>query len=118
MIIEDWVILGGYVAVHQFSRMGEHCFVGGGSEVERDIAPWVMSDGHPAQPRGINKEGLRRRGFKPEDIEAIEELYKLVFRSGSLMAEVKAELAVRAQTSPWAKQLHVFIEKSKRALQR
>jgi len=116
--VEDWAILGGYVAVHQFSRLGEHCFVGGGSEVERDIAPWVMSVGHPAQPRGINKEGLRRRGFKPDEIEAIEDLYKLVFRSEKLMADVKKELAARAASSPWAKQMAEFIEKSKRALQR
>jgi len=98
--VEDWAILGGYVAVHQFSRLGEHCFVGGGSEVERDIAPWVMSDGHPAQPRGINKEGLRRRGFKPDEIEAIEDLYKLVFRSEKLMADVKKELARRLPHGP------------------
>ena len=78
--IEDHVILGGFTLVHQFVRMGAHCFTGGGSIALRDVPPWVMSEGSPAEPRGVNKEGLRRRGFEPEQIREIQSLYRLLYR--------------------------------------
>lgn len=116
--VEDWAILGGFTGVHQYCRIGAHGFTGGGAVVLRDQPPFVISEGHPAKPRGINKEGLRRRGFPPQDIEEIEDLYKLVYRSRKVVAAVKEELAVRAKASKYAAQMLEFIEKSKRALMR
>jgi UDP-N-acetylglucosamine acyltransferase len=116
--VEDWAILGGYVLVHQFCRFGTHCFVGGGTQVERDVAPFVMCDGLPAKARGINKEGLRRRGLSPAELDEIEDVYKLVFRSEALMADIKKQLAERAGTSKFAAQYLQFLEKSKRSIVR
>jgi len=116
--IEDWAILGGFTGVHQFCRIGAHGFTGGGAVVLRDQPPFVISEGHPARPRGVNKEGLRRRGFSPQDIEEIEDLYKLVYRSKKVVGAVKEELAGRAKASKYAAQMLEFIEKSKRALMR
>lgn len=116
--IEDWSILGGYTLVHQFCRMGMHCFTGGGSVVLRDVLPYVISQGFPADPRGVNTEGLKRRGFSPEDIGRIKDAYKLIYLSGKRLAEVKPELAELAKTSAHVTRMLEFIETSKRSLAR
>jgi UDP-N-acetylglucosamine acyltransferase len=116
--IGDWVILGGYTLVYQFCRIGAHAFTAYSTGLSGDVPPFVMVQGAPAEPRSINKEGLRRRNFKPEEIEAIEEAYKVIYRSGKVMAEVKATLAGMAKSSPGVRQMLEFIESGKRPLQR
>lgn len=116
--IEDHVILGGFTLVHQFVHLGAHCFTGGGSIVLRDVPPWVMSEGSPAEPRGINKEGLKRRGFSAEQVREVFGLYKLLYREGLRLVEVRERLAEQAKRSPLAAQLAEFLERSKRSVQR
>jgi UDP-N-acetylglucosamine acyltransferase len=116
--IEDYAGLGGFVLVHQHCCIGAHSYVGGGAALRRDVLPFLMIEGEPAKPRGINSEGLKRRGFTPEEIETIKEAYKLIFMSGSLMAEVKEKLAVMAETSAASRQMLDFIGRSQRALLR
>ncbi|HUP92079.1 MAG TPA: acyl-ACP--UDP-N-acetylglucosamine O-acyltransferase [Solimonas sp.] len=116
--IEDYVILGGHSAVHQFCRIGMHAFTAGAAIVLRDVPPYVMAEGHPARPRGINAEGLKRRGFTPQDIETIKDAYKLIYLSGAIMSEVKEKLGAMAQHSPHAARMLAFMEASKRALAR
>lgn len=118
IFVGDWAVLGGYTLIHQFCRLGAHCFTGGGAVLRRDVPPFVMVEGHPAQPRGINSEGLKRRGFSPEDIAAIKDAYKLIYLSGMVMADVKTGLSKLAAQSPAVGQMLEFIESSKRALQR
>src|SRR5262249_37628453 len=91
--IDDFVILGGATGVHQFCRIGQGAFSGGGSIILGDVPPFVMVQGYPAEARTINSEGLKRRGFSPDDIAAIKDAYKLIYMSGKPMAEVKVELA-------------------------
>mgnify|MGYP001795966294 CR=1 FL=1 len=79
--------------------VGAHPFCGGASVVLRDVLPFVMVQGNPAESRAINSEGLKRRGFSAEDIGAIKDAYKLVFMSGKPMAEIKAGLAGRGAGS-------------------
>lgn len=116
--IEDYVGLGGFTLIHQFCRIGAHSYAGGGAALRRDVLPFVMVEGEPARPRGINAEGLKRRGFTPAEIETIKDAYKLIFMSGALMPEVKAKLADMAETSPHCRQMLSFIEASQRALLR
>jgi len=116
--IDDHVILGGYSGVHQFCRVGQGAFSGGGSIILGAVPPFVMVQGNPAEPRAINSEGLKRRGFSPEDIGAIKDAYKLIYLSGKPMAEVKAELAEQARTSAHVGLMLEFIETSKRPLAR
>ncbi|THD02676.1 acyl-[acyl-carrier-protein]--UDP-N-acetylglucosamine O-acyltransferase [Panacagrimonas perspica] len=116
--IGDWVILGGYTLVYQFCRIGAHAFTAFSSGVAGDIPPFVMVQGNPAEPRAINKEGLRRRKFAAVDIEAVEEAYKLVYRSGKLMADVKTELVPLAQANAHVKTMLDFILSAKRPLVR
>ncbi len=82
MLIGDYAILGGGTLVHQFCRVGAHAFTAGGSVVLRDVPPYVMSGGNSAQPHGLNSEGLKRRGFTPQAVDALRRAYKTVYRSG------------------------------------
>jgi UDP-N-acetylglucosamine acyltransferase len=85
----DWVIMGGFAGVHQFCKVGAHAFIGNNTSVLRDIPPYVLATGHPAEPRSVNVEGLKRRGFSEEQIRAIRNAYKVLYRS-----ELKLEDAV------------------------
>ena len=69
--VGDWVILGGFTGVHQFVWLGAHSMTAVGTVLLRDLPPYVMAAGSLAEPRGINSEGLKRRGFSPESVMAI-----------------------------------------------
>ncbi|WP_292253294.1 acyl-ACP--UDP-N-acetylglucosamine O-acyltransferase [Marinospirillum sp.] len=90
--VDDFAILGGMVAVHQFSRVGAHAMCGGGSIILKDIPAYVMVSGHPAETHGINYEGLKRRGFSKEAMQALRHAYKVVFRQGMILQDAIAEL--------------------------
>ena len=117
-VIGDWVILGGFVGIHQFCQIGAHAFIGMGSLVNADVPPFVMVADKYAEPRGINAEGLKRRGFDPERIAAIKRAYRSLYMSGKPLAEAKAELATSAQSSQDVRQMLDFIEASQRGLLR
>lgn len=114
----DFVGCGGYTLIHQYCQIGSYVFTGGGSVITRDVLPFIMVQGHPAEARGINSEGLKRRGFSAEDIAAIKDAYKLIFLSGKTMEQVRTELASMAPGCAYVEQMLKFIEGSKRALQR
>lgn len=116
--IGDFVILGGYTLIYQFCRVGAHGFTAYASGLSGDVPPFIMVQGTPADARAINKEGLKRRGFTPEEIEPIEDAFKLIYRSGKVMAEVKAELAVMGESSVHVRLMSEFIHSSKRPLAR
>ncbi len=117
--IQDWVVLGGYTLVYQFCRIGEHAFTAFSSGISGDVPPFVTVQGNPAEPRGINKEGLRRRKFAPAEIDAVEDAYKLIYRSGKLMPEIKTDLGLAAQVSPSVRSMQTFLlSGGKRPLQR
>lgn len=80
--VEDWVVFGGVSKVVQFCRIGSHAMVGGDVKVAKDIAPFTLVADNPPKVCGINKIGLRRRGFLPELIKEIDNFYKIVFYSG------------------------------------
>ena len=117
-VVEDWAILGGFVGVHQFCRIGAHAFIGMGSLINGDVPPFVMVADRYAEPRGINAEGLKRRGFDPGRIAAIKRAYRAVYMSGKPLAEVKAELAEAARDSEDVRLMLDFIEGSERGVLR
>lgn len=90
--VEDHAILGGFALVHQFCAVGAHAFVAASALVLRDVPPFVMASGNPAQPRGINQEGLRRRGFDAAQVQAIRGAYRTLYRSGLKLSEALAAL--------------------------
>ena len=97
---DDWVVMGAYSGVHQFCRVGAHAMIAAGAIVLQDVPPFVTAAGYPATPRGINNEGLRRRGFAADDIPAVRRAYKTLYREGRALDDAKAALAAAARTSP------------------
>ncbi|SFP42793.1 acyl-ACP--UDP-N-acetylglucosamine O-acyltransferase [Pseudomonas borbori] len=91
--IADWAILSGYTLVHQFCHIGAHSFAGMGSAIGKDVPAYVTVSGNPAEARSMNFEGLRRRGFSAESIQALRRAYKTVYRQGLTIEEALVELA-------------------------
>ena len=116
--IGDWAQLGGLAAVHQFCKIGAHAFVGGGSILSRDVPPYVMVAGNPALPKTVNAEGLKRRGFSPEQIRNIRNAYRILYRSDLLLADARAKLAELAAAQPELAPFVSFIDDSQRSLVR
>ncbi len=85
----DWAILGGMVGVHQFVRIGAHAMCGGGSTLVQDVPPFVLCRGSPAQPYGLNVEGLQRRGFDEATVAALKRAYRTLFREGLTLAQAR-----------------------------
>ncbi len=81
VVVEDHVILGGYTTVHQFTRIGAHAFTGFSTAIDRDVLPFFTVAGNRARAIGINKEGLKRRGFSTETIRALQDAFKLLIKS-------------------------------------
>ncbi|MGB4655128.1 MAG: acyl-ACP--UDP-N-acetylglucosamine O-acyltransferase [Bacteroidales bacterium] len=96
VIVEDWAILGGLVAVHQFVSIGRHSMISGGSLVRKDVPPYVKAAKEPLSYIGVNSIGLTRRGFTSEQIEAIKDVYRIIFvkhrNISNAIKEVVAEL--------------------------
>jgi len=94
--IGDWVIMAGFTGVHQFCKVGAHAFLGMYSGIRRDVPAYTMVSGNPGSPRGINSEGLKRRGFDAAQIKNIKDAYRLVYRKGMKLADAIEEIETRA----------------------
>ncbi|MGC7561006.1 acyl-ACP--UDP-N-acetylglucosamine O-acyltransferase [Pasteurella sp. PK-2025] len=110
--LDDFVIVGGMSAIHQFVVIGAHVMLGGGSMVSQDVPPYVMAQGNHAKPFGVNIEGLKRRGFDKPTLHAIRNVYKLIYRSGKTLDEVMPEIEQVAATES---SISFFIEFFKRS---
>ena len=118
--VGDHVILSGFVGVHQFCRIGAHAFIGMGAFVNGDVPPFLMvAQDKYARPRGINAEGLKRRGFDPARITAIKRAYRALYMGDAKLDEARAELAEIAQSgSDDVRAMLDFIEGGERPLLR
>ena len=116
--IGDFVTLGGFSGVHQFCKIGPYAFIGMGSLINADVLPFVMVAGQYAKPRGINSEGLRRRGFSAERIAAIKRAYRALFVSGQPLAEAREKLAEQSEHEVDVRQMLEFMDRSGRSLLR
>ncbi len=114
--IEATVIIGGLSAVHQFTKIGKHAMVSGGSMVNTDVPPFIMTSGYPARFMGLNIIGLKRRGFKQEEIDAIKETYRLYYLTGINPKEAKERIVEKFGEEPNVKSILEFMEKSTRGL--
>lgn len=114
--IGDWAIVGGVTAIHQFVRIGCHSFIGGGSRVPQDVAPYVMVAGNPCAAYGLNAVGLRRRGFPSEAIQALRRAYRAIFRSGQNVGQALEELERAEGQPPEVERLITFIRNSRRGV--
>ena len=116
--VGDWVIFGAYSGVHQFAKVGAHAFLANNTAATYDIPPYVIAEGRPAEPRVINKVGLERRGFTPEQVRNIRNAFRVLYRSGLKLEEATEQLKALAQTQPEIEPFVVFLERSQRGIAR
>ncbi len=115
VLVGDYVIFGGFSGVHQFARVGAHAFVANNCAVSRDVPPYLMAAGQPAVPRGINSEGLKRRGFTTDQIRNIKEAFRLMYRSGLRLEEARERIGAAVPEQPELADFAAFIESSERS---
>ena len=116
--IGDWVTVGGMAAVHQFTKVGAYCFLAHHAAVTRDVPPYIMAVGRPAEPHSINAIGLQRRGFTPDQVMNIRRAYRVLYRSGLKLAEAMEQLEKAAETQPEILPFVEFIKRSSRSIVR
>lgn len=114
--VDDYAIIGGMTGVHQFTRIGAHCIIGGASAVNKDIPPYVTASGNFTKLYGLNQIGLRRRGFSEETIEALKKAYQIVFRSSMLLSAALKRIEEELPDLPEIRTFVDFIRKSERGV--
>ncbi len=114
--VGNHAILSGYSLIHQFCNVGEHSFTSYASHVNQSIPPYVTVSGEKAKVKGINIEGLKRRGFSAEQINQLRRAYKTIYREGRPLEEAKAVLAEMALTSPEVQPLVDFLKVTERGI--
>ncbi|MFK7932055.1 MAG: acyl-ACP--UDP-N-acetylglucosamine O-acyltransferase [Saprospiraceae bacterium] len=118
IIIEDFTILGGMVAVHQFVKIGKHAYIGGGSLVRKDVPPYVKAAREPLSYVGINSVGLKRSGFSPERIKAIQEVYRLLYVRSNNISQGISAIEATLDYSEEREEILQFIKKADRGIMR
>jgi UDP-N-acetylglucosamine acyltransferase len=116
VVVGDWAIFGATTLVHQFVHIGAHAFTGMGTYLPQDLPPYVMAAGNMARPFGINSEGLRRRGFSAETIQALKRAYRTLYRSGLPLEQAKRELENQKAQCPEVQPILEFLAASKRGI--
>jgi UDP-N-acetylglucosamine acyltransferase len=116
--IDDYAILAGSSQMHQFCRIGKHAMTGGASVIFKDIPAYVMCMGYPAVPKGLNVEGLKRRGFEKTSIQLLRRAYKIIYRENNTIDEAIELLKDMAKSSPEVDVLLTSVNASTRGLAR
>lgn len=116
--IGDYTTLGGASLVHQFCRIGEHAFTAYGARINKDVPPFVMVCEGKARPRGLNVEGLKRRGFAEQRIRALKEAYRILYRSEQPLEQAIVQLKQLESESDDVRRLRSFVEACERSIVR
>ena len=116
--IDDYAILGGFTLVHQYCKIGSHIMTAVNTVVFKDIPPYIIVAGYEATPKGINVEGLKRRGFDPKIITKIKEAYKILYRQGHSLDDALQKIKLLSKTTKELNLYVEFIEKSTRGIVR
>ncbi len=114
--IGDWAILSGFTQIHQFCHIGEHSFISFSSLVNRSVPPYVTVSPDKSRPRGVNTEGLRRRGYTPEQIQNVRRAYRILYRSGLSLDEAREQLEEMARENPEIQLMVDFIDTADRSI--
>lgn len=116
VVVEDYAILGGGTLVHQFSHIGAHCMIQGGTKVTKDVPPFVIAAREPISYFGINSVGLNRRGFTAEQIHTIQETYRLLYMSNMNISQAVAHIEANQPASPERDLILDFVKSSPRGI--
>lgn len=116
IVVEDFAVIGGLAAVHQFCRIGTLSMIGGCSKVVQDVPPFMIVDGNPAETRTINKVGMERHGVPEETQTALRQAFKLLFREGLTIPNALARIETELPPSPELTHLVTFVRTSERGI--
>ncbi len=111
--IGDYATIGGVCGIHQFTRIGRHAMIASSSRVVYDVPPFVMAGREPFRYEGLNLVGLKRRGFPPETLASLRNIYRLVFQSGLLIPNALARIKAEIPPSPERDEVIAFFESGK-----
>jgi UDP-N-acetylglucosamine acyltransferase len=116
VLVEDYAVIGGLAAVHQFCRIGKMSIIGGCSKVVQDVPPFMLADGNPAETRTVNKVGLERNGVSEETQSSLRQAYKILFREGLTIPNALARIEADVAASPEIAHLIQFVRSSQRGI--
>jgi UDP-N-acetylglucosamine acyltransferase len=116
--IEDCATIGGLTPIHQFVRIGKYSFVGGGSRLPQDVPPFIKVAGNPVEVAGINAIGLKRHGFRDEDLLNLKKAYRLLYRAGLNVSQALERIASDCHLTRDIEDLMAFIRRSERGIVR
>ncbi len=116
IVIDDWAIIGGLSAVHQFVNIGAHTMISGGSLVRKDVPPYTKSAREPLSYVGINSIGLRRRGFSPEKIKEIQDIYRIIYLKGYNVSQALDVIEAEMPATSERDEILSFISRSSRGI--
>lgn len=114
--VDDWATIGGSTVAHQFSRIGTHAMVGGGSKINKDVPPFVLCGREPLSYAGVNIVGLRRRGFSADQIRGIKDMYDIIYNCGLNTTDACARIEADFPQSEERDTILAFIRGSKRGI--
>ena len=114
--VEDWAIIGGMSAVHQFCHVGQHCMVGAHFRVVQDVPPYIMASEEPLRYCGLNSIGLQRRGFSEQTTLLLKRAYRLLYRSGLNVTQAVAQIKEQVELIPEVQNVLDFIAASERGI--
>ncbi|UJF24826.1 acyl-ACP--UDP-N-acetylglucosamine O-acyltransferase [Suttonella sp. R2A3] len=115
--IDDYVMLGGFALVYQFTHIGRHAICAFSAGVKQNVPPYAMVAGMPAKAAGLNLEGLRRHGFSAHEVSAIKQAHKLLYREGLLLSEARTRIQALAEEEAVVQPIAAFLaETGKRGL--
>ncbi|NIM69968.1 MAG: acyl-ACP--UDP-N-acetylglucosamine O-acyltransferase [Xanthomonadales bacterium] len=118
VVVGDWAVLAGFSLVHQFCSIGAHAFTSFASHINQSVPPYVTVAGEKARPKGINSEGLKRRGFTAEQIRNVRRAYRTLYRDGLSLEDARQELEGMAAQAPEIRLLVEFIDHDERGILR
>jgi len=116
--IQDWAIIGGLAAVHQFVQVGKHAMISGGGMARKDVPPFTKAGREPLSYVGINSIGLRRRGFTPEQIQQIQEIYRIIYLKNKNVSQAVNLIEANIPATPERDEILAFIARSTRGIMR
>ncbi len=116
VIVDDWAIIGGMSAIHQFCRVGSHVMLSGGSLVRKDVPPFIKAGREPLSYVGINSIGLRRRNYNNEKIREVQEIYRYIYQKGLNTAQAVEIIEAEMSATPERDEILLFVKDSKRGI--
>lgn len=116
VIVDDWAIIGGMSAIHQFCHIGSHVMLSGGSLVRKDVPPFIKAGREPLSYVGINSIGLRRRSYNNEKIREVQEIYRYIYQKGLNTAQAIEIIEAEMSATPERDEILLFVKDSKRGI--